>query len=183
MQLNASIDESDMGVVRQGQAVSFTVDAYPGETFDGIVDEVRLNPTIVNNVVTYAAIISAPNPQLKLKPGMTATLDIEVARKDGVLRVPAAATRFRPNADVVAALHVDDANVPANAVWVYDEGRATPVRVTFGASDGTWTEVVEANLEEGTQVITRVQIGAEEARPATTNRNGNPLMGATPARR
>jgi len=107
MQVNANIDESDVGRMRPGQAVTFRVDAYPNESFTGAVEQVRLQPTTVQNVVTYQTVIEVPNQQLKLKPGMTATVTIEVARKNGVLRVPAAATRFRPSAEVFAALKQD----------------------------------------------------------------------------
>ena len=105
MQLKASIDESDLGSIKDGQAVTFHVDAYPNDIFHGEVQQVRLNPVIESNVVTYAAIVSAPNLQLKLKPGMTATLTVEVARRDNVLRVPSAALRFKPTASVLAALN------------------------------------------------------------------------------
>ncbi len=106
MQLNASIDESDMAKISRGQRVSFTVDAHPGETFSGTVEQVRLNPVVANNVVTYTTIISAPNAALQLKPGMTANLNIEVDRRDDVLRAPAAATRFKPNSDALKALNL-----------------------------------------------------------------------------
>ena len=95
MRLNASIDEADLGRISGGQTVSFTVDAYPQERFIGRVEQVRLNPVVANNVVTYAAIISAPNRDLKLKPGMTASLNVEIARRDDVLRVPAAALQIQ----------------------------------------------------------------------------------------
>jgi len=91
MQVNASIDESDVGQIRNGEPVTFRVDAYPNDTFKGTVSQVRLDPATVQNVVTYAAIINAPNEALKLKPGMTANVTIEVARRDDVLRVPTAA--------------------------------------------------------------------------------------------
>jgi HlyD family secretion protein len=107
MQVDANIDESDVGRMRPGQTVTFRVDAYPNETFTGAVEQVRLQPTTVQNVVTYQTVIEVPNQQMKLKPGMTATVTIEVARKNGVLRVPAAATRFRPSAEVFAALKQD----------------------------------------------------------------------------
>ena len=97
MQLKASIDESDLGNIKEGQPVTFRVDAYPNDVFRGTVQQVRLNPVIESNVVTYAAIVSAPNAQLKLKPGMTATLTVEVTRRDNVLRVPSAALRFKPS--------------------------------------------------------------------------------------
>jgi HlyD family secretion protein len=104
MQVNANIDEADVGRMRPGQAVTFRVDAYPGEVFTGAVEQVRLQPTTVQNVVTYQTVINVPNPELKLKPGMTATVNIEIARKNGVLRIPAAATRFRPTTEIFAAL-------------------------------------------------------------------------------
>lgn len=97
MQVKANVDESDLGAIRDGQPVTFTVDAHPREQFSGVVQQIRLNPVVEQNVVTYAAIISAPNPELKLKPGLTASVTIEVARRESVLRVPAAALRFRPS--------------------------------------------------------------------------------------
>src|SRR5450759_2648590 len=105
MQVNANIDESDVGRMRPGQAVTFRVDAYPTETFHGNVKQVRLNPLTVQNVVTYSTVIDVPNPDLKLKPGMTANVNIEIARRDSVLRVPNAALRFRPTKDIFDALN------------------------------------------------------------------------------
>jgi HlyD family secretion protein len=105
MQVNASIDESDVGRMRPGQDVTFRVDAYPLETFHGNVKQVRLNPVTVQNVVTYSTVIDVPNPELKLKPGMTANVSIEIARRDNVLRVPNAALRFRPTKDIFDALN------------------------------------------------------------------------------
>jgi HlyD family secretion protein len=104
MQVNANIDEADVGRMRPGQIVSFRVDAFPTEQFTGTVQQVRLQPTTVQNVVTYQTVINVPNAQLKLKPGMTANVIIEIARKTNVLRMPAAATRFRPTAEIFAAL-------------------------------------------------------------------------------
>ena len=106
MQVLANIDEADVGRMRPGQRVTFRVDAYPTEEFTGEVQQVRLQPTTVQNVVTYQTVISVPNPQYKLKPGMTANVTIEVARRRNVLRVPAAATRFRPTADTFTALNL-----------------------------------------------------------------------------
>src|SRR5262245_2641867 len=104
MQVNANIDETDVGRMRPGQAVTFTVDAYPTDNFRGTVKQVRLNPTTVQNVVTYSTVIDVPNPELKLKPGMTASVTIEIARRENALRVPSAAIRFRPTADIFASL-------------------------------------------------------------------------------
>ena len=105
MQVNANVDESDVGRIRAGQVVKFRVDAYPLEEFTGTVSQVRLQPIVTQNVVTYATVIDVPNQQLKLKPGMTANVTIEIARKNDVIRVPNAALRFRPNADTFAALN------------------------------------------------------------------------------
>ncbi len=104
MQINANIDEADVGSMRTGQHVTFRVDAFPTETFIGTVQQVRLQPTTVQNVVTYQTVINVPNQQFKLKPGMTANVTIEIARKSNVLRMPAAATRFRPTTEIFAAL-------------------------------------------------------------------------------
>jgi HlyD family secretion protein len=106
MQVLANIDEADVGRMRPGQVVTFNVDAYPTERFTGSVHQVRLQPTTVQNVVTYQTVISVPNPQYKLKPGMTANVTIEIAKRTNVLRIPNAATRFRPTADMFAALNL-----------------------------------------------------------------------------
>ena len=182
MRLNASIDESDLGRVRQGQPVTFTVDAYPQDVFRGVVEQVRLNPVVSNNVVTYAALITAPNPELQLKPGMTASLNVQIERRDNVLRAPAAALRFKPNADALAALQ-GSAPAPQRArpgiatVWLYADGTATPMQVTLGVSDGAWTELIDAPFSEGAQLVTRVEAGETQAtRPPATTSNGNPLL-------
>jgi HlyD family secretion protein len=104
MQVIANLDESDVGRIRPGQVVTFRVDAYPAETFRGTVSQVRLNPIIQQNVVTYATVIDVPNNDLKLKPGMTANVNVEIARSSNVLRVPNSALRFRPTNDMYAAL-------------------------------------------------------------------------------
>jgi HlyD family secretion protein len=104
MQVLASLDESDVGRIRPGQAVRFRVDAFPTDEFLGSVTQVRLQPTTVQNVVTYQTVIDVPNPDLKLKPGMTANVNIEIARRTNVLRVPNTALRFRPTAEIFAAL-------------------------------------------------------------------------------
>ena len=105
MQVNANIDEADVGRIRPGQTVTFRVDAYPTEDFQGTVTQIRLQPVVVQNVTTYGTIIDVPNPDLKLKPGMTANLKVQIAKRTDVLRVPNAALRFRPSADVFAALN------------------------------------------------------------------------------
>jgi HlyD family secretion protein len=104
MQVVANLDESDVGRIRPGQVVRFHVDAYPTEEFTGKVTQVRLQPIIQQNVVTYATVIDVPNPELKLKPGMTANVNVEIARRTDVVRVPNAALRFRPTNEIFAAL-------------------------------------------------------------------------------
>ena len=105
MQVSANIDESDVGRVRPNQAVTFRVDAYPGVDFKGTVSQIRLNPIVVNNVTTYATMINVPNDDLRLKPGMTANLKVQVNRRADALRVPNTAIRFRPTADMFASLN------------------------------------------------------------------------------
>ena len=105
MQVNANIDEADVGRIRPGQHVTFKVDAYPSDTFEGTVSQIRLQPVVVQNVTTYGTVIDVPNAQLKLKPGMTANVKVEIAKRSDALRVPNAALRFRPNAEMFAAFN------------------------------------------------------------------------------
>ena len=137
MRLKASIDEADMGRVRPGQAVRFTVDAYPEETFTGAVSQVRLQPTVTQNVTTYASIIDVANPEVKLKPGMTANIRIEIARRTGVLRVPNAALRFRPTEEIFAALKTTGSSRTGDAARARGTGAASATRETAGLPFGS----------------------------------------------
>jgi len=184
MQVNANVDESDVGQVAAGDPVTFHVDAFPNDTFTGTVSQVRLDPATTNNVVVYAAIIDAPNPGLKLKPGMTANASIEVARRDGVLRVPAAALRFRPDTTVLA--QYGGASAPSTAagksVWVLNGNTLAAVPVQSGATDGTYTEVTGDAVREGALVVTRAaSASSSSATPASTSSN-NPLLPSRPNR-
>ncbi|MEO7157909.1 MAG: efflux RND transporter periplasmic adaptor subunit, partial [Vicinamibacterales bacterium] len=105
MQVNANIDEADVGRIRPGQQVSFRVDAYPTDNFIGAVTQIRLQPVVVSNVTTYGAVITVPNRELKLKPGMTANVKIEIAKRTNALRIPNAALRFRPTEEAFVALN------------------------------------------------------------------------------
>lgn len=187
MQVNANIDESDLGSIHDGQEVTFKVDAFPAETYRGVVKQVRLNPVVVQNVVTYAAIISARNPKLELKPGMTANLSIEVTRRDDVLRVPAAALRFKPSTDVLTALGQSQGKpVGVNTLWTYDGNQLTAVPVKVGVTDGTFTEVVEGTIPEGARIATRASIPGSTSSAASQSQrsSSNPLMGQSgPPRR
>ena len=104
MKVDANIDESDVGRIRPGQVVTFRVDAYPNQDFEGAVSQIRLEPIVLNNVVTYTTVIDVPNADLKLKPGMTATVTLEIARRNNVVRIPNAALRFRATADMFTSL-------------------------------------------------------------------------------
>ena len=184
MKVNASIDESDLGQIAEGQQVTFTVDAYPARRFTGTVDQVRLSPTVVSNVVTYAAIISAPNPALELKPGMTANVTVEVSRRDDVLRVPNAALRFRPADEALDVLGLKKADLPADkraaVVWQPSGTSIRPVPVRAGVSDGTYTELLGGSLVEGAQVVTRVTLPGPTSTTTTTS---SPLIPTGPPRR
>jgi HlyD family secretion protein len=180
LELAASVAESDVGLVRQGQAVSFTVDAYPRETFTGTVRQVRLQPSVQQNVVSYTTIIDVPNPGGGLKPGMTATLAIEVERAEDVLRVPASALRFRPSDEVLAAYGgVGGEAPPGAAVWQLANGALQQVRVRTGLSDGTTVAILEGPLAEGAQVVTNTTTGSTAT---TGTANSSPLVPTMPRR-
>jgi HlyD family secretion protein len=144
MQVNASVDEADIGRIQPGQPVTFQVDAYSGETFTGTVKQVRLQPKVEQNVVSYVTVIDVPNEDLKLKPGMTANVTIEIARADNVLRVPNAALRFRPTTEVFTALGqqapepraAGQRQTPGGAGNAGPNGNATAPRRTGG--NGPW---------------------------------------------
>jgi HlyD family secretion protein len=168
MQVNASVDEADIGKIAPTQLVNFQVDAYPGKTFVGSVRQVRLAPVVDQNVVSYVTVIDVPNPELQLKPGMTANVAITIARADDVLKVPNAALRFR--AERGQARH---------RVWVLNGTTLTAVRVETGVDDGTTTAIVAGDLPEGARVVT----GAAQATAATTQpSSASPLMPQRPRR-
>jgi HlyD family secretion protein len=193
MQVNASVDESDIGRITSGQRVSFRVDAYPADTFSGTVSQVRLNPTTEQNVVSYTTMIDVPNPEMKLKPGMTANVSIQVAGSEGVLRVPNSALRFRPttgnpgsgirdagNRDSAsgtaatggrggAPRAVGNADRSGGRVWTIRNGALEPVRVRTGVSDGAMTAVVDGALKEGDQVVTGMAEQGTTAAQASTS--------------
>lgn len=148
MQIEADVDESDIGLIRRDQRVRFTVQAYPDEVFDGVVTQIRLNPQTVSNVVTYTVMVDADNREGRLLPGMTATTDFVVARADAVLLVPNAALRFRPE-----PLNGKDSGA---AVYVLGKGgNLTRITVTPGISDGNFTAVADdAGLAEGMTIVT-----------------------------
>jgi HlyD family secretion protein len=163
MQVNASIDESDIGRIKAGQKVTFKVDAYPRDVFSGTVSQVRLEPTVAQNVVSYVTVIDVPNPEMKLKPGMTANVTVEVARADNVLRVPNAALRFRPTAQTPEQTAQQQEPRRGAVVWVQVDGQLHPIRVRPGISDGTTTAIVDGELSENTQVVTGQAVAGADA--------------------
>jgi HlyD family secretion protein len=155
MQIDTNVDEADIGKVKEGQDVEFTVDAYPDLTFRGKVSQVRSSPISVQNVVTYDVVVKVDNPELKLKPGMTANVSIIVERKSGVLKVPNAALRFRPSQKGTVQPGKRQSGGQGGNVGVYVLGDGTPRRIaiTPGSSDGNFTEVAGGDLREGQEVI------------------------------
>ena len=158
MEVHGKIDEADVGELKVGQAAQFTVDAYPERTFSGQVMQIRKSPEVVQNVVTYTAIISAPNPDLLLLPGMTAQLQIAVSDTGDVLKIPSQALRFRPkDANAVSDRQSGDKSAAASSsatVWLVGEGgRPSPVAVKIGASDDSGAALLEGPLTEGQQII------------------------------
>jgi HlyD family secretion protein len=172
MQLEATVDEADIGNVKVGQPARFSVDAYPGDSFEGKVVQVRLQPETVQNVVTYDTMIAVDNFRLLLKPGMTATVAIEVARHESVPLVPSVALRFRPTQAVLSALGepqvVSTTKIRSGAtlapgtlgeVWVAKAGRLEPRRVRVGLSDGQSIELADG-LPVGERVVTAAVLKA-----------------------
>jgi HlyD family secretion protein len=160
MQINTNIAESDIGVVKVGQAVEFTVDAYPDTTFKGKVWQKRQAPITVQNVVTYDVVIKVDNRDLKLMPGMTANVSIIITTQRDVLRITNAAMRFRltersgaasPGAAAKNTAGAPEKKVPT--VWVLENGKPRRVAIEPGISDGNYTEIISGELKEGQAII------------------------------
>jgi HlyD family secretion protein len=195
MQVNASVDESDIGKIEM-HLVRFRVVAYPNETFTGTVSQVRLQPVVEQNVVSYVTVIDVPNPDLKLKPGMTAAVTIEIARADDAIRVPNAALRFRPTEHMFEALEQQPPRPQSEqsrrgaestkrdpsrrsgegakaGVWVLEQGALKRVPVEPGISNGTQTAVVSDALTPGMRVLTGASTPATATPAAPTS---SPLL-------
>ena len=162
MQCIAKVDEADIGEVREGQRVTFTVDAYPDDVFSGSVKQVRQNPVTTNNVVTYEVVISAPNSDLKLKPGLTASITIFTLERSGVMSVPSAALRFTPEASVFGKKYVINDTTAEHKLWTLKDNVLTAHKVEIGVTDGMRTEII-SGLEEGVTVVQSFEIGAATA--------------------
>ena len=188
LQIWASVNEADIGQIRPGQPVSFSVAAYPGERFLGKVLQIRLNAVMTQNVVTYTVVVGADNPDGRLLPYMTATLNFELARRASVLRVPSAALRWQPAPQQISPDfridyksseatpgHSAAGKSPERAksdapdrgrVWTVDGLLVRPLAVRFGVTDGVMTEIVDGELREGMPVVVE-EISAESATDLT----------------
>jgi HlyD family secretion protein len=169
IQVEASIPEADVGLIRDNQPVNFTVDAYR-DMFQGVVKQIRLAATTVQNVVTYPVIVEADNPGQKLFPGMTANIGVEVARKEDTLMIPAAALRFMPTNLVT--------DVRGPKVWILNaDKKPEAVGVKLGISDGTFTAIEEPDSLEGKDVVLGFQSGSQGASNGSPK---NPFMPTPP---
>ena len=192
MKIETKVDEADIGTVNEGQHVTFRVDAFPDEVFTGEVVQVRIAPNTSDNVVTYTVIIHVDNPELKLKPGMTANVSIETAKAGNVLRIPVAALRFTPPEDLLNTISFDRNILTARktlnsgTVWPERNGiMMRPVQVKTGITDSKWVELIEEDsgrkrpaLREGTELVINAQKGA-----TTGVQTGGGLFGGPPGGR
>jgi HlyD family secretion protein len=193
MQVEADVDEADIGQIKEGQRVSFTVDAYQGEEFSGVVTQVRLNPTTTSNVVTYTVVIKADNPDLKLKPGLTATISIYTIELKDVLTIEAKAVNFKPGQLMMMA-YLKQKNIEpptpsegeraftdgTSTVWLNNNGVLKPKEVVLGTSDGVNVQVLNG-LEEGEELV--YQIRYVDKTKATSSEEGeSPFMPTRPPR-
>lgn len=160
MRVIADIDEADIGGVKEGQRVSFTVDAFPDDTFEGEVTQVRQQATTTSNVVTYAVVISARNDDLKLKPGLTANVTIYTMEKKDVLSVPTKALRFAPNEAIMTDSEKIEDVESSNKVWTKEGDTFKAHAVEIGVTNGTLTEIL-SGIAEGTDVLTDFNIEGE----------------------
>lgn len=182
MQVVADVDEADIGDVKEGERVSFTVDAYPDDTFEGEVKQVRQEATTTNNVVTYEVVISAPNADLKLKPGLTANVTIYTAERKGVLSVPSKALRFTPQKETVGKMKIVDVANAKNKVWTIEGNSIVAHKVNIGMTDGTNTQIV-GGIAEGTKVITGLNVmGGEEKMPMEAQGEKSPFAPGPPGK-
>ncbi len=181
MQVDTNVDESDVGPIRVGQRATFTVDAYPGVTFPGVVVQIRQAPINVQNVVTYDVVVEVSNDQLKLFPGMTANVNIITGQASSVLRIPVAALRYHPAAATSPSVAQagkgkgkgatrTGASQSAQTIYILDQGQPKPVHVQLGLGDGNYVEVL-SGLEEGQAVLTGTVL--KTAAPAAQPQ-GNP---------
>lgn len=185
MRVIAAIDEADIGNIKDGDDVNFTVDAYPNDIFKGKVTQVRLEATVTSNVTTYSVVISAPNPDLKLKPGLTANVSITTLNVENILTIPAKAFKFVPDVTQLSALGytVKDAGITApegkKVVWQLNGKVITPKLVTTGNTDGIKTEITEG-LTDGDAIIKSATAKETVANDTASSKENNPFMPKRP---
>jgi HlyD family secretion protein len=175
IQIEANVDEADIGNVKKGNSTSFTVDAYPDEEFTGSVGQVRLSPTELQNVVTYTVIITAMNPDMKLLPGMTANVEIVTGIRQNVLRVANEALRFRLRYAMETESRINDGAASSGGrqgeLWIQtDAGGKERRSVRLGLSDDHYTEIIDGDIEAGTEVITRIREKKTDGRKFGSNK-------------
>lgn len=180
MQVEVDVDEADIGQVRVGQQVNFTVDSYPNDTFTGTVSQVRLQPVVTANVVTYTVVVKAPNPDEKLLPGMTANITIIVASEKGLL-VPVEAVNFQPDEELASYMEIsgDVANEKQN-VWIKSGDKIERRQISTGLSDGIYL-IVKSGLSVGQDVILSASIGEEQTKKKNTSLLLAPPNGGPPS--
>jgi len=188
MRVIANVDEADIGQVVEGQRVMFTVDAYPNDEFQGKVVQVRLEATTTSNVVTYEVVIDAPNPDLKLKPGLTANVNIYTLEENNVLIMPAKAMRFNPDPDIMSqieGIQIEEKNNNTSgkkSVWVKTGNTISQRTISIGTSDGINIQILDG-LEEGTDVVTGVSQLSAMTPPTEPNGESSPFMPKRPGKR
>lgn len=174
MRVIADIDEADIGSVKEGQHVTFTVDAYPNDTFHGYVTQVRQEATTDNNVVTYEVVISAPNNDLKLKPGLTANVTVITLQRTDVLSVRSKALRFTPSQELLGKTYKIVDCRGKNKLWTLSGNTLTAHQVSIGATDGTRTEIIKGISPQTTVVLSLNEVKAKETAPV--EEETNPFM-------
>ena len=175
MRVIANIDEADIGGVKEGQRVSFTVDAFPDDSFEGEVTQVRQQATTESNVVTYEVVISARNNDLKLKPGLTANVTIYTLEKNGVMAVPSKALRFIPNEVLLTkGQHIEDCDGD-HKVWTMEGNTFKAHKVEIGTTNGVLTEIV-SGIKEGTEVLVDFNISGGTSEAPAGQQASNPFM-------
>jgi len=161
MKVIVSVDEADIGEVKENQSVTFTVDAYPNQYFKGLITQLRLNSQMVNGVVTYDAVVEVPNKDLNLRPGMTATAQIITGILPNTLTVPNAALRFTPPKTKEEKSEETDTKANGKSVWVLRDNKPTRLEVSVGKSDGISTAILSSTLKSGELVIIGVKENGE----------------------
>lgn len=206
MQVQADVDEADIGQVKVGQQAKFTVDAYPNDVFTGVITQVRHQPIMVQNVVNYVVIIEVPNPDLKLMPGLTANSNIFIQERKNVLKIPTNAFTFIPpveyiqgsklladsvknfwlkkirNTGELKKQQIVESNGTVGYIWIKSEQDVFPMKITKGLNDGTFTEI-SGNVKEGYEVATGVNHSATAANGQSSQTSKSPFMPSFPTKK